>query len=164
MGGLYGWHTGVPLAAFLFVLLFVLLSSILLCLDLSFVLCGRHIERPAGARPLYELPRFFGVWLGLGVGVGVRRCWFGRGNGLVGGAGAVRLEYQTWVVDGLLDADWIYGNAGAGLLKSVLCRYSLLLAQAQNVCNSFLQFHYGYKSRFGILYLQRQRICQSIPK
>ena len=37
-------------------------------------------------------------------------------------------------------------------------------SEAQNVCNSFLHFLYGYKSRFGILTSQRQRLCQSIPK
>ena len=65
------------------------------------VLCGRHIERPAGARPLYELPRFFGIWLGWVVGVGVRRCWFGWVMDWWGALALGGGEYQTWVVDGL---------------------------------------------------------------
>ena len=37
-------------------------------------------------------------------------------------------------------------------------------ASAKKHDNSFLQFHYGYRFRFGILNAQRKRICQSIPR
>jgi hypothetical protein len=121
---------------------FVWLSSVLLCLDLSFVLCGRHIERPAGARPLYGLPRFFWIWLGLVVGVGVRRCWFGW---VMDWWGALALGGENTKL-GLLTGCWVQIGLVETLARKcripVLCRYSVLIAQAQMYvilfCNSIM--------------------------
>ena len=88
----------------------------------------------------------------------------GLGNGFVGGAGAGNGEYQIEVYRRFVWVQIGFVGTLARDCGKVCLQVFFTFSEAQNVCNSFLHFLYGYKSRFGILTSQRKRLCQSITQ